>query len=289
MKNAVLNSFVIAVLIFSAAFTSCKGKGNSDTKPGNNIENVEEPNRTDPTNDAAHIVALTPSEIGEFAANSPEEEGAYGYKAASNGKFYHFVSYVTGGDSQWDGMYYKEKFTASSSLAPQGNVRYGAGNLQNNSSFGGDRSVAWCEGAKGYGIGERVNMCVTTLGMYGDDKVGFCALMIVNGYAKDQTAWKNNSRVKILRLYVGDTHWCDLHLKDVIKPQIFNFPDHLYIYPHKSGKKVTNSEDWESYGELPSFVYQTELTFEIIEVYPGDKFDDTCITGIALDGFSGVY
>ena len=79
---------------------------------------------------------------------------------------------------------------------------------------------------------------------------------------------RNNSRVKILRLYVGDKHWCDLHLADVLKPQLFRFPQHLNIHPNKSGKQVAPPAEWSEWAsETP--VYQTELSFEIVEVYPG--------------------
>jgi hypothetical protein len=106
--------------------------------------------------------------------------------------------------------------------------------------------------------------------------------MVVNGYAKNQTAWKNNSRVKAMKLYVGGKHWYDLNLKDVIKPQIFNL-EHI-IEPDKSGKKVATQAEGKKIS-----TYQTDLSFEIVEVYPGDKFDDTCITGITLNGYSDVY
>ena len=190
--------------------------------------------------------ALAPAKIGEFARPySDDEEGdAYMFHPDPNGKYYHFEEFVTGGDSQWDAIWrYEEKFTATSSLSPSGNTRYDAENLRNDKSRnegGGDRSVAWCEGAKGYGIGERVSMSVITKGACSenDDEVRFWQLMIVNGYARNETTWKNNTRVKVLRLYVGDRRWCDLLLADVIKPQIFTFPDDLQIYITKYGKKI---------------------------------------------------
>ena len=236
-------------------------------------------------------VVLTPSEIGEFAryATAAEIDGAYDFIADPNGEYYHYRAFVTGGNSNLDGMYYAEEFTATSTLAPEGNFRYDAENLQNNRDFGGDRSVTWCEGVAGYGIGERVTMRVTTQGFYSEAEIGFFALMIVNGFARNETTWKNNARVKILRLYVGDRHWCDLHLRDVIKPQILRFPQHLIIEPHQSGRKVAIPADWYQYDWMASSAYQTDLSFEIIEVYPGDRFEDTCITGIALDSFSGMY
>ena len=190
---------------------------------------------------------------------------------------------------------YEEEFTASSTLPPSGVARYNAENLQNTyrEEGGSIRTTAWCEGVAGYGIGEHVKMSVKTKAQLEgkDDEIYFMSLLIVNGYARDTTVWKNNSRVKILRLYVGDKHWCDLHLSDIIKPQIFNIPS---IFPAKSGRKIPETGkfakplDYEY--EWPNTpVYQTDLIFEIIEVYRGDKFDDTCITGIALNVQGGIY
>ena len=255
---------------------------------------------------------LSPEYIDEFARPYSQKEidsgagdGTYNFQPDPNGKYYHYESFVGDGNSQWDAIWiYEEKFTATSTLAPSGNTRYDAENLRNDKlrdEGGGDRTVAWCEGVKGYGIGERITMSVRTKGACSenDDKVYFYSLMIVNGYAKDETTWKNNSRVKLLRLYVGDKHWCDLHLTDTIKPQLFMFYTDLGIFITQCGKKIPEkgafskppdysftSGCWYS-PETP--VYQTDLTFEILEVYPGDKYDDTCITGIALNSAGGIY
>jgi isocitrate dehydrogenase len=77
-----------------------------------------------------------------------------------------------------------------------------------------------------------------------------------------------------------------LNLKDVIKPQIFKLE--TTIEPDKLGKKVATPAQRTYEGKKIS-AYQTDLSFEIAEVYAGDKFDDTCITGIALNGYSKVY
>ena len=271
----------------------------------------------------AQSTVLTPTTIGEFVTPATYEEledeedfdGTYMYRPDPKGKYYHFETFVSDGDTQWDAYWmYEEKFTATSTLAPSGNIRYDAKNLQNakftgedsyrSNNHGGNREVTWCEGVKGYGIGERVTMSVRTRAEFvgKEDEICFWALMIVNGYAKNETTWKNNTRVKVLRLYVGGNYWCDLHLQDIIKPQIFELPKHLKIYPGKVGKKIPEkgafSRPYWDYSEnsegsvyhspkIP--VFQTDLTFEIIEVYPGDKYDDTCITGIALNTSGGIY
>ena len=256
-----------------------------------------------PDNHSNVVITLTPSEVGEFVRQLTIAEfeagignDAYGYIPDPKGTFYNFECFVTGGDSPWDCMMYKEEFTATSALATQGNTRYTASNLQNSKSTetyswmrsGGDRAVTWCEGVPGPGIGERITMRVTTQGRSPGNKVGFHSIMIVNGFARNETAWKNNARVKILRLYVGDKHYCDLHLLDTSKPQIFQLPEDMHIMPHTFGKNAGLPQEWKEEA-FEGSVYLTELCFEIIEVYPREKYEDTCITGIALDGYSGCY
>jgi len=142
------------------------------------------------------------------------------------------------------------EWTASSTLAPQGKTSYDAVNLGN-----GDNSNTWCEGVEGQGIGERVNAQVI-----GFTNTHIKSFVIVNGFAKNQTTWKNNSRVKTLRLYAGGEHLSDFPISDIIKPQTINLPE-----------------------TLPLSQSKLDLSFEIAEVYPGSKFDDLCITGISFD------
>jgi len=142
------------------------------------------------------------------------------------------------------------EWTASSTLAPQGKTHYDAANLGN-----GDNSNTWCEGVNGHGIGERVNAKIT-----GFANSHVKSLVIVNGFARNQTTWKNNSRIKTLRLYVGDRHLSDFNVSDNIKPQTIKLPE-----------------------TLPLSTNKLDLSFEIMEVYPGSKYDDLCVTGISFD------
>jgi hypothetical protein len=239
------------------------------------------------------------SEFAAFGEN-PEDENDL-FTVSPNGEFYHFNAYTSYGDSQWDALLaYEEHFTASSSLPPTSNgIKYEADNLSNeiridDNLVGGARNTTWCEGVKGYGVGEWVTMSIRTKSSLMDwnENICFTELMIVNGYAKDAVTWKNNTRVKTLRLFAGDTHWCDLHLDDVIKPQVFDLEQAGWIFPSNSGKQIPlkgafSTSRADEYPEIP--VYQTDLKFEIVEVYPGDKYDDTCITGIAVNVYGGIY
>ena len=309
MKRISLIFLVIATFAFIAVAGispyerngSCDGVKALAARENLTVENAKNSVTLTSDNDLYSDNVLTPSEIGEFVREMTEADlnagignDAYGFIPDPDGMFYNFEAFVTGGDSPWDCMMYSEEFTATSTLAPQGNIRYDARNLRNcesskmNMRNGGDRTATWSKGTPGRGVGERVNMHVTTQGRTPGNIVSFHSIMIVNGYARNETTWRNNSRVKILRLYVGDKHWCDLHLSDVIKPQIFHLPEHLKIVPHKSGKKVERPLEWRKWSDEKT-AYKTELSFEIKEVYPGERFEDTCITGIALDAVSDCY
>ena len=239
---------------------------------------------------AASVKSLSTDKIGEFVSpGDNEDDDSYPYRADPKGKYYHFQNFAMDGCSQFCGIEgYEEEFSATSTLAQIKSTTYGPENLRNMGEGGGSRDVVWCEGVKGYGVGERVNMSVTVKASYKDkeDVICFPALMIVNGHARNETTWKNNSRVKTLRFYVDGEPWRDLQLKDTIKPQIFNFGEGEKIYPAKSGKKIPLDADDEKRGIS---AYKTDFSFEIIEVYRGDKYDDTCITGIAFDIYTAPH
>jgi hypothetical protein len=302
--NRILTIIAIAVLAF---MTSC-GQG----KPQPNVAENTEQQSVLSSNDMSEeneipvlmengVKTLLPYVIEEFKTFVPYDEnndedwdGGYPYRDDPNGNWYHFETYVAEWDSQWDGLeLYQEEFSATSTLPQEKSTRYDANNLRNNAEGGGNRATTWCEGAKGYGIGERINMTINTKSFYEGKEKELCfkELLIVNGFAKNATTWKNNTRVKTLRLYIGGKQWCDLQLKDIMKPQIFKLPKDLEIFPGVSGKKiplkkiVTNVSEYNE--NTPA--YQIELIFEIIEVYPGDKYDDTCITGIAVNVYTGIY
>jgi hypothetical protein len=119
-----------------------------------------------------------------------------------------------------------------------------------------DFRTAWVEGVKGYGIGEFLEYHFPPL----SPRVN--KIQIYNGYVKSVTAWKNNSRVKKLKLYVNNKPYAILELQDTWAEQIFS------IEPMRS----------DSAGQ------DLILKFEILEVYKGDKWDDVAITEIYFDG-----
>jgi hypothetical protein len=141
----------------------------------------------------------------------------------------------------------------SSQLPNYNEITYGAANIHD---F--DAGTAWVEGVKEHGKGEKIS-------------IGFPAnnppvttVKVFNGYMKTEKTWKENSRVKTLKMYVNSKPYALLHLEDAIGEQQF-----LIDTLKPNGKPLV-------------------FTFEIREVYKGSKYDETAISEINFDG-TGVH
>lgn len=150
--------------------------------------------------------------------------------------------------------------TASSTLKSNGTIHYDAENVCVQNNIG-----AWVEGADGSGIGEYLeirHMLEVNDKNYGIDYTELC---IVNGYIKNETVWKNNNRVKTLAFYFNDKYITDIALEDTFSPQKISLE--TYNIHAASGKEVV-------------------FKFVIKDVYKGEKYDDTAITGILMDFYT---
>lgn len=157
---------------------------------------------------------------------------------------------VEGGCSWYcGGGNYKVK--SSSSLFSENDVQYGAKNA-NDLSY----KTAWVEGKPDEGIGEFIEY------YFKNDSPRITKIIISNGYMKSESTWKNNNRVKKLRLYINGKSFGILNLEDSKTDQVFE----LGTFGHNKNK--------------------TDLVFkfEIVEIYKGDKYNDTAITEIYFDG-----
>ena len=95
------------------------------------------------------------------------------------------------------------------------------------------------------------------------DSTSFWGFEFINGYAKSKKAWKENSRVKILRVYHNQSPKFLLRLVDTDRPQTVEFPGTKYLfYLHK--------------GDV--------VVMELVSVFPGTKHKDVAITEINLHG-----
>ncbi len=162
-----------------------------------------------------------------------------------------------------------------------------------NSLYG--REYAWAEGVDGNGIGESIGIIsscsyqyqrewyeegdVSFLEGYVSDEFSpnlyakdtpdiydgymrYTEICVVNGYAKNQKTWEENGRVKRLLMYVEDKPFAYLELEDTIKPQYFTLP----VDAVKAADKV-----------------EIHFRFVIEDVYPGTKYEDTCLTGLVVE------
>jgi len=174
--------------------------------------------------------------------------------------------------------------TVSSALKSQSRNTYGKNNICDLSY-----KTAWIEGVKGYGIGETVAF------KFKPGHPRITTVIIANGYIKDKETWKNNARVKQLKMYVNDKHFAILNLKDVYAEQAFSIPTIGYKITYLLNNDGTtgwrykdeNGRDVKSYHEN-SELQPDSIKFEILSVYNGDKYKDTAITEIYFDGLD-VY
>jgi hypothetical protein len=129
----------------------------------------------------------------------------------------------------------------TSVLAPQGDNRYGPEVF-----VGEDEKKAWCEGVTGYGHNESVTF-------HFKPAVRMQEFTFVNGYQKSDETYKNNSRVKQLRIQTSDGF-----------ATVVTVPDTKEAHTIKLQRAV--KPQW--------------VRFTIAEVYPGARGSDTCIAAI---------
>ena len=159
------------------------------------------------------------------------------------------LSHFYSGNCSWYCGGQIDSVTASSALAD----RYAAEKAHDFSIV-----TAWVEGVEGNGEGEYLRYSFP----------GTCpritTVLIHNGYVKNWEVWYDNARVKRLLMYYNDEPYAILNLQDTMGLQSFDVG-------------VLGYEDKDS---APAW----SIKFEILEVYPGKKYEDTAITEIYFDG-----
>ena len=140
--------------------------------------------------------------------------------------------------SELSGQYANTRTCVSSALPSQGGNSYGPERVS-----GSDESGAWCEGVPGPGIGQTI-----TVYQKPPEKVG--TMMVVNGYAKSADTFQANGRVKRAKIETSAGFSKIVTLKDTKEMQEIKFPP---------GKPA-----W--------------LKLTILEVYPGARHEDTCMS-----------
>jgi len=140
--------------------------------------------------------------------------------------------------SEQAGQYANTRTCVSSALPSQGGNSYGPDRVN-----GSDETGAWCEGVPGPGIGQTI-----TVYQKPPEKVG--TMMVVNGYAKSADTFQANGRVKRAKIETSGGFSRIVTLKDAKEMQEIKFTP---------GKPA-----W--------------LRLTILEVYPGTRHEDTCLS-----------
>lgn len=137
-----------------------------------------------------------------------------------------------------------DSFTISASSTLTSGMVYSAENV-----LDGDPSTCWAEGVDGVGIGEK--LFISNSSAFSINKI-----TINNGYCKSEKLFNENARPKKLKLTFDN------------------------------GKSVTISlrDGYENRLQEAEFTEVTtrNVTIEIMDVYNGSKYDDTCISEIKL-------
>jgi len=171
--------------------------------------------------------------------------------------------------------------------------QYTPGNLYDNNP-----TTAWVEGVKGYGSGQYF---IADLGFKLPGKIE-----IRNGYQKSQSLFEKNSRVKNAKITLlvgfhmpGDvTEIAEVYtVKQIGDESVVTLKDVMGLQeiPLPADKKTAFNErvdltrrfkiDFsERLDQLPEYDTPMQLhyflKFEIVDVYPGSSYDDTCISDI---------
>lgn len=140
-------------------------------------------------------------------------------------------------------------YAYSSSDLPSDTVNGQYYSYEAENAIDGDLSTCWCEGMSGSGIGESITVYPE------EDEVTIDTLYIANGIMTSETAYRYNNRVKRCRLEFSDGTLYEAAFPDKYsdQPTELEFPEELTV-------------SW--------------VTITIVEVYEGEKYDDTCIAEI---------
>lgn len=122
-----------------------------------------------------------------------------------------------------------------------------------------DHETAWVVGEGGSGIGTTITYTIPG----GAPRI--TTVKILNGYVKSAQEWQEYARIKRLKLYHNNKPLATLELEDSRSLQWFD----IGLLGNEPQAEVR--PDWT-------------LKFEILEVYPGKKYEEVAISELYFDG-----
>lgn len=148
------------------------------------------------------------------------------------------------------------EIVASSQLPASGALTYGPENAHDFKL-----NTAWVEGVPGHGVGEYIEY------RFRGQSPPVTTVLIYSGYGKSERLYQANSRPRELRLLVNGVPYAMLNLADSRGEQTFDLGEELF--------SAVKGQD-------------LRLRFEVVSAYPGNTYEDLCITDITFDG-TGVH
>lgn len=187
---------------------------------------------------------LEPTLADDFEVEAAPEERSY-MRSEANPNTYRepYADFINRG-GKWSMAHTNYAITASSTLPPNKDITYRADHLKNVWS-----EEAWCEGAKGPGIGEWLELKPTV-------PKPLPAIGIIPGYVKDEDVFKANARPKKILVELNSEHRFEVDIPD--SSELFEFPVTGYDKP----------------------VSNIKITFR--DVWKGTRHEDLCISGLRL-------
>jgi hypothetical protein len=150
--------------------------------------------------------------------------------------------------------------SASSSLVEKSGLAHPAAQAHD-----GDMTKVWSEGVDGHGIGESLTFTFDTT-VEDTTELGVTSCAIGIGHQGSQKLFAQNARPKTLELIIDGKSRAVLQLKDMMGLQQFELPKLDLARPSKH-----------------------TISLKIVEVYPGTRFEDTCIAEVYFQGTGRMH
>ena len=176
---------------------------------------------------------------------------------------------------------------ASSELKSK-NEQYAAKNVIDNNP-----ATAWVEGASGSGINENIKIDFTpyTAGGKIEGSTLINKIGIINGYSKDKDTFKSNNRVKKIRITYNyrlgedEIEGRNSNPKEKVLGSlgINEFNDQELRDKEKIlGEYILEDKMEMQYIQLDEPLLASYIKITILDVYKGEKFNDTCISEVKV-------
>lgn len=137
-----------------------------------------------------------------------------------------------------------------------------------------DFSTAWVEGAPDDGVGEWIELTF-------DELDGLAYIGIVNGYAKSKELYYANARIKRAKVAIHYRYENGEQQVSEYEHDCKDIPWSEYDYDTFISMVTTLEECGEGYIGRPV----SRIRITVMDVYPGTKYDDLCISEV----FIGAY